>query len=102
MTAPYRRRSRANPVAYWWDYVWVDDKLDSVVVQSDDPRYPEIVSWKLSGREGWKIDNRELFGMPVEVIWASRIIKMLETGQVTAKQVSQAGPDKVNKSSWPN
>lgn len=64
---------------YWWDFEWVNGKIENVVVESDHPHYPVVVRYAFSGMADSTIARAE------------KVMADLRAGRVDIKKLVQKG-----------
>lgn len=69
---------RKKVPSYWWDFEWIDNQMRSIVVQSDDDRFPIV------GRFDIKDKSSE-----EHIIEAENLIRSLEEGRLNARKCYQ-------------
>ena len=60
---------------FWWDYKWKNNKIFSIIVESNEPQYPVLAEFIIYNKNA----------MP-QMEKADKIIDDLESGRLTLKQ----------------
>ena len=84
MTRSYRHQRTTIPSkshfkkvpSYWWDFRWVNDKIVSIIVESDHPDYEIVKEFPLIGNN---------YESVIEMV--KKLISDLDSGRVSIKNV---------------